>query len=75
MAGQAGEGNPIFRAHIDTTLTLYNRNFYNSETFLEACPVAGKYIPVITCLGMGTTPTADENQLYRSTQKHSTYMT
>lgn len=68
------DGTTIFKAKIDTTFALYNKKYFNRETFWDAFRIAGPYtcrhLPWYKESGL---PAAEEEQ-YRSTQKFSYYM-
>jgi GT2 family glycosyltransferase len=65
------DGSPAFRAPIDTTFALYNKNFFSTHNFFAAIRVAGKYtsrhLPWYRESELG----AAEDALYRATQKFS----
>jgi peptidoglycan/xylan/chitin deacetylase (PgdA/CDA1 family)/SAM-dependent methyltransferase len=67
-------GDPVYRAPIDTTFAVYNKNYFDLERPLQAVRVAGNYtcrhLPWYKDCGI---PTA-EAETYRATQKFSSYM-
>lgn len=73
-AGSLEDGSPAFRAHIDTTFALYNKNYFSADSFYQAIRVAGKYtcrhLPWYVDSGVSEA----ETTLYRTTQKHSMHL-
>lgn len=68
------DGSPAFRAHIDTTFALYNKQFFSPSSFYQAIRVAGNYtcrhLPWYVDSGLSEA----EMKLYRATQKHSMHL-
>ncbi len=73
-AAPLADGSAVFRANIDTTFALYNKQFFRRETFYDAVRVAGRY----TCRHLpwyrDTGIPASEEGFYKATQKHSYHM-
>lgn len=67
-------GDPVYRANIDTTFALYDRNYFDCNNYLSALRVAGKYtakhLPWYRDKGIPER----EAEYYSSTQKFSFYM-
>jgi hypothetical protein len=67
-------GDPVFKATVDTTFALYDKNHFDRENHMEAVRVAGrftcKHLPWYTGTGMGN----EEELFYRKTQKYSYYL-
>lgn len=66
-------GDPVFNAPIDTTFALYDRRFYDPDTFYPAVRVAGRFtaqhLPWLREHGVP----ADEAAVYANTEKFSNY--
>jgi FkbM family methyltransferase len=67
------EGDPAYRASIDTTFAVYNKEFFHAEKFLDAIRVAGRYtarhLPWYTDHRLPP----EEADFYRATSRHSFY--
>ena len=72
--GATPNGDPVYRAVIDTTFAVYNKAYFKPEQYQQAIRVAGRY----TCkhlpwyLDVGLPPT--EEKFYRSHTKFSYYL-
>jgi hypothetical protein len=68
------EGDPVYRAPVDTTFALYDKAFFDPERFLEAVRVAGRF----TCRHLPwyreRQLPEEEERVYRSTQSYSYYL-
>lgn len=66
-------GDSVYRAHIDTTFALYDREFFKHDDFYAALRVAGKF----TCRHLpwyrDSIIPDDEVRFYAGLQKHSSY--
>jgi hypothetical protein len=68
------DGDPIYKAEIDTTFALYNKKYFRRDRALDAVRVAGRY----TCKHLpwykdnGLPPAEDES--YKASQKFSNYI-
>jgi FkbM family methyltransferase len=64
-------GDPVYRADVDTTFALYDRNFFNPERQTEAVRLAGRF----TCRHLpwyrDKELPQDEENFYRSTERYS----
>ncbi len=71
--GHTPEGDPLFKADIDTTFALYNKRYFTPDRFYEAVRIAGKY----TCRHLPWYRQSflpeQESRIYRTTQKYSYY--
>lgn len=68
------EGDPVFRADVDTTFAVYNKRFFDRGAPLKAVRVAGRY----TCRHLPwyqdvELPT-EEERFYRSHARHSNFL-
>jgi hypothetical protein len=67
-------GDPVYRALLDTTFALYDRNFFSPARYLEALRVAGRF----TCQHLpwrrNMQLPKNEEQFYHKTQKFSYYI-
>jgi hypothetical protein len=67
-------GDPVYRAQLDTTFALYDRNFFSPACYLEALRVAGRF----TCQHLpwrrDMQLPKEEEQFYNKTQKFSYYI-
>lgn len=72
--GAIDDGSAVFRANVDTTFALYNKQFFRRETFYDAVRLSGRY----TCRHLpwyrDTRLPASEETFYRTTQRHSFHM-
>ncbi len=72
--GAIDDGSAVFRANVDTTFALYNKQFFRREAFYEAVRLSGRY----TCRHLpwyrDTRIPASEEAFYKATQKHSYHM-
>jgi hypothetical protein len=66
-------GDPVYRADIDTTFALYDKEFLDPRKYLTAVRVAGRFtcrhLPWYKDSGLPS----DEEKFYRSSGKHSYY--
>jgi|GEM_PF-285641 len=65
--------DPAYRAKIDTTFAVYNKEFFSAENFLEAVRVAGRYTARHLPWYADHQLPPEEADFYRSTSKHSFY--
>lgn len=67
------DGDPIYRADVDTTFAVYNKKYFRAENFFDAVRVAGRY----TCRHLpwyrATIVPREEAEWYRERTKHSFY--
>ena len=72
--GATNDGDPIYKAEIDTSFALYNKKYFRRELALDAVRVAGRYIcrhlPWYKDNGL---PPAEE-EFYKASQKFSNYI-
>ena len=72
-AGNTQEGDPVFKADIDTTFALYNKRYFTPGRFYEAVRIAGKYACRHLPWYRQSFLPSDEQAAYRQTQKYSYY--
>jgi hypothetical protein len=66
-------GDPVYKASIDTTFALYDKNFFDPNDYLLALRVAGRFTARhLPWYGHDVLP-ADEVDNYIKTQKYSFY--
>lgn len=72
--GFAASGDPIFRAGIDTTFALYDRDKLDMARFISGLRIGGRFTAThLPWLDRSTMTSAEENH-YRKSQKHSYYL-
>jgi FkbM family methyltransferase len=67
------KGDPAYRASIDTTFAVYNKEFFCAENFLDAIRVAGCYTARHLPWYADHRLPPEEADFYRATSKHSFY--
>lgn len=71
--GLTAQGDPVYRAMVDTTFALYDRDRFRLKRFYDALRIGGAFTAThLPWLRAETLPLA-EAQLYRATQAHSFY--
>ena len=67
------EGDPAYRASVDTTFAVYNKEFFRAENFLDAIRVAGRYTARHLPWYAEHRLPAEEADFYRAASRHSFY--
>ena len=67
------EDDPAYRASIDTTFAVYNKEFFRAENFLDAIRVAGRYTARHLPWYADHHLPSEEADFYRTASKHSFY--
>jgi FkbM family methyltransferase len=65
--------HPAYRASIDTTFAVYNKEFFCAENFLDAIRVAGRYTARHLPWYADHRLPPEEADFYRATSRHSFY--
>ena len=65
--------DPAYRASIDTTFAVYNKEFFCAENFLDAIRVAGRYTARHLPWYADHRLPSEEADFYRASSKHSFY--
>lgn len=72
-AGHTLQGDPVFRADVDTTFALYNKRYFMPERFYDAVRVAGRYACRHLPWYKQSFMPVDEEEFYRANQQFSYY--
>lgn len=67
------KGDPAYRASIDTTFAVYNKEFFRAENFLDAIRVAGRYTARHLPWYADHRLPSEEADFYRAASRHSFY--
>lgn len=72
--GVTQRGDAVFRARVDTTFALHDRDRFKMKSFFRGLRVAGQF--TATHLPWHTSPSmaTEEEALYRGSQRHSRYV-
>lgn len=65
--------DPAYRAKIDTTFAVYNKEFFSAENFLDAIRVAGRYTARHLPWYADHRLPPEEADFYQATSRHSFY--
>jgi hypothetical protein len=71
--GATDDGDPVYRADIDTTFALYNKKYFTPNNHYPAVRVAGRYTAKHLPWYKDSFLPIDEDMAYRASQKYSTY--
>jgi hypothetical protein len=67
------DGNPVYRAPIDTTFALYNRSFFRGDRFLAGLRVGGRFTAKHLPWYKNHQIPLDEFNFYRKTARSTVY--